>query len=59
LETILLFKDKFKEFLEKLKEFFKQLKDFSKTQGFANSELEIVAEKCPKKSCYNNFRFNI
>ena len=49
--------NKLKDFLEKLKEFLEKLKEFSekiqrilwKTQGFASSELEIVAEKRPNK----------
>jgi len=38
--------------LEKLKDFFQKLKEsLRKTQSFANSGLEILAEKRPKKAC--------
>ena len=44
------FYDKFKEFLEQLEEFFTKTQGvFRKTEGFANWELEIIAEKRPKK----------
>ena len=50
MKNILHFFGKFKEFSEKLKNFCDKLKEFfEKTQGFANSELEIIAGKRPKK----------